>query len=60
MSDRRKRDVGRKREHQQNKHDCDCWYCMDGGTKKKIRKQREDRKEIQRELGYSRVGLKNI
>lgn len=60
MSDRHNRDVGRKREHQRNKDDCDCWYCMDGSTKSKIVKEREQRKEIQRELGYSRIGLKNV
>lgn len=60
MSDRKNRDVGRKRERVQNKKMCDCWLCTDGATKKKRGLRRQDRKEIQRTSGYSRIGLNNI
>lgn len=60
MSDRRNRDRGRKKEHQANRPECDCWYCMGGAEKKRIQRDRANRKELRKELGYSRIGLGNV
>jgi hypothetical protein len=34
MSDRKNRDVGRKREQQKHKYDCDCWLCAPENKKR--------------------------
>ena len=60
MSDNRNRDLGRKRERQRHRRYCDCWLCMDDDEKKRRVEQRANRKEIQRSLGYSRIGRNNI
>mgnify|MGYP003344375125 CR=1 FL=1 len=60
MSDRSNRDLGRKRDRQRHRKYCNCWLCMEDPIKKKIAEERANRKEIQRSLGYSRIGLKNI
>ncbi len=36
MSDRKNRDIGRKRELQKHKYDCGCWICMPSANKKRI------------------------
>lgn len=41
MSDRTNRDIGNKRNHQKNKRECSCWYCISGKEKKRILKQKE-------------------
>ena len=35
MSDRRNRDIGKKRERQKHRVLCDCWLCMPGKDKKR-------------------------
>ena len=63
MSDRSNRDVGNKRESKKHKNECGCWHCETGATKKRVKKARVDRddlKEIRKELGYSRVGRNNV
>lgn len=57
MSDRKNRDRGNKKARRH--YHCDCWLCIEGKEKKRILKERnrDDRKEIQRELGYSRIGM---
>lgn len=60
MSDRSNRDVGKKRNQQRHRRYCDCWLCMEDPAKKRILEERANRKEIQRSLGYSRIGLNNI
>ena len=61
MSDRKNRDRGLKNSRK-NRYLCGCWLCLEGKEKKRILKERnrENRKEIQRELGYSRIGLGNV
>lgn len=46
MSDRQNRDVGQKRVKQKYYYRCDCWLCTDGATKKRIKKKRQERKEL--------------
>lgn len=60
MSDRKNRDIGNKRVHQENKHECSCWLCEEGKVKLRKKKERELRREIQRTQGYSRIGLDNV
>jgi hypothetical protein len=60
MSDRSNRDIGRKREYKKHSNLCGCWHCERGAVKKKIKEERAKRKEIQKMLGYSRIGSDNI
>lgn len=50
MSDRRNRDVGRKRVRQQVRYRCDCWLCTDWKTKKRILLEKLDRKDRVRSM----------
>ena len=52
MSDRKNRDVGRKKEWQKYHHR--CWFCVNGKTKKRLLKQRElsKFKVVEAEKGY--------
>ena len=60
MSDRNNRNRGRKEERKRHRRYCDCWLCMEDPVKKRIVEERVNRKEIQRSLGYSRIGRNNI
>lgn len=50
MSDRKNRDVGNKRVHQETKRECSCWICEEG--KVKLRKERERQERRERQKGY--------
>ena len=41
MSDRTNRDIGNKRNHQKNKRECSCWYCISGKEKKRLLRDKE-------------------
>lgn len=60
MSDRQNRDRGAKKERQQHRRYCDCWLCMEDPEKKRRLQERADRKELKSQLGYSRIGLRNV
>jgi len=50
MSDRKNRDVGRKKEWQKYHHLCDCWLCTNGKTKKRLLKERQLNKQKHKDL----------
>lgn len=56
VSDRTNRDIGNKKAKKAHERLCDCWHCTDGATKKRIKLDRE----LKRQLGYSRIGLNNV
>jgi len=60
MSDRQNRDRGVKKQRQQHKRYCDCWYCMADPEKKRRVEERANKKELRSSLGYSRIGSRNI
>lgn len=45
MSDRKNRDLGKKKEHQKYKSLCNCWLCIPSKEKKRILREREIRNE---------------
>lgn len=46
MSDRRKRDIGRKRVYKRHRNLCGCWYCEPGATKRRVKRERVNRAEL--------------